>query len=242
MTSKKPLITKTNVILVVVILILLWFSTCNPFSSNPIEQPVSVEKVREVIVKDTLLAAKIRDSFTLILNKRYALDKVNIDKTDRLMAENIQLYNDNIRLQTPDYADTCKPVVDFLNKKYNDYASQTQKTLSQTNRTISGLSNTVSTQKSTLAKEKALYNILRKDVDTCLSVAKKWEDYARKIKSKREIYLSVMGLGNENKIVNGYGLGIGYRGKNGTAFEIGAIQIGSTINYSISVKKPLIRF
>lgn len=241
MTTKKPLITKTNVILVAVILILLWFSTWNPFQSNPIEQPVSVEKVREVIVKDTLLAAKIRDSFTLVLNKRYALDKVNIEKTDKLMAENVQLYNDNIRLQTPDFADTCKPVVDFLNKKYNDYAAQTQKTLSQTKKTISGLSNTVNTQKSALAKEKALYNILRKDADTCLKTAKDWQDYATKIEPHSFIYLGVEVLGNPNKLLNGYGIELGLTTKKEISVGIKATNINGTINYGLSVRKRLFK-
>lgn len=235
-------ITKTNIFLFGVIGLLVWFATCNPFNRPKEVKPEQVEKIREVIVKDTLLAAKVRDSFTVVLNKRYASDKENNRKADKLLAENIQLYNDNQALKTPTYADTCKTVVDFLNKKYSDYSAQTQKTLSQTKATITGLTNTVSTQKSALAKERELYSTLRKDADTCLKTAQSWQDYANKIKSKREIYLSVTGMGNEKIIINGYGVGIGYRGKNGVAIEIGAIQIANTTNYSISVKKPLIKF
>lgn len=233
---------RINVFMGTALVILLYILFTDKCNVSPNEKPpVTVDKVREVIKLDTQRYATMRDSFTLLLNKRYAIDKENQENNNILMAENVQLYNDNEQLKIPKYADTCQQVVDFLNKKYTTYATQTQKTLSSSRTTISGLSNTISSQKSALSKKDALYNQLRKDSDTCLSVAKKWEDYSKKNKQRSFIYAGIAFIGEKNNIFNGYGGEIGFTNRKGTSFGIQAININSQLNYGITIRTKLIK-
>lgn len=233
-----------KVLLYAVIIICAWIilgKSCKCKKTSDENPPAPVDKVREVIVKDTLLAKKIRDSFTLVFNKRDIEDNKNRATMDRLVAENIQLYNDQAKYIVPEYADTCKEVVNFLNKKYNDYSTQTQNTLTASRNTVNGLNNTIATQKSALSKKDQLYNQLRKDVDTCLKTAKDWHTYANKLKSRSFIYAGVSILGEPNRILNGYGVELGLTNKRGTSFGASVININNTLNYGIVIRKRIFK-
>lgn len=242
--QKKPLITRTNVLLLAVILILIWFLTCNPFSSNPIKEPKvkSVKEQAEVVRIDSVASALFKDSVNKIITQLQSEADRWEANWNREVLENRELQDTLGAWLSTTVPDTCKEYQRKAITQYNQLVKVTQSKDNSCLQTIKAKDNIISQKDVLITKHKEDYTKLRINLDTCFAQQKLLEDYAKKVKVRRELYLSVMALGNETKIVNGYGLGLGYRGKNGTAFEIGAMQIGSTINYSISVKKPLIRF
>lgn len=230
---------KINVFMLVCVFVLAWLlfkDSCKGKPDTVNVQPVSV--IRKQIVKDTLEEKRIRDSFSIVLNKEYKKDADNQKELDRLINENIELYNDSQdKWNWSSLADTCKPVVEFLTKRYDNYASQTQSTILQANKTIGGLNQTITSQKSAITQKDALYQKLRKDADSCLKTASALE----KQKPRSYIYAGMHVLGEKNKILNGYGVELGLTNKRGTSYGISATNINSTINYGITIRKRLLK-
>lgn len=244
MSAKKPFFNRTTIFLIAVILVMAYFMTCNPFSSNPIKTPQvkSVKEQAEVVRIDSIASAKFVDSVNKIVGKwkseanRWEGNWNKEVKTTAGLQEEI---GDILNSAIPD---TCEQFRQKALIEFNKLISASAKKDTSCSKALTAYKNIV-TQKDVLIKRKSDdWTKLKVNFDTALAQQKILQAAINKMKSKREIYLSVMGLGHETKIVNGYGLGIGYRGKNGTSVEIGALQIGATINYSLSIKKPLFRF
>lgn len=237
MTNSK----RINIFLIIVLGILLYILFADKCNGKVDNQPAKLDSIREVIRVDTLTYAHERDSINKLLNKHYAIDKENIKNTERLIAENINLYNDNALLKTISFPDTCKPVVDFLNKKYDTYATQTQKTLSSTKNTLAGLSSTINTQRTALARKDELYEKLRRSADTCLKIGKQWEDYANKNKQRSYIYAGIGGFGNKDKILGAYNIEVGLTTKKGSSYGITATNFNNQMFYGVTVRKRLFK-
>lgn len=242
--NKKSLINKTNIILVAIILVLLWFSTCNPFLSNPIEQPKvkSVEEQAAAVRTDSIASEFFVDSVNKIVKLWKSEAQRWENNWDREVLQNRELQDTISSWLNSEVPDTCEQYKKKAILEFNRLVLSSSKKDTACSKTINSYKNIVVQKDAIIKRRNDDWKKLKTNFDTALAQQKILQSAISKLKSKREIYLSVTGLGNEKKIINGYGLGIGYRGKNGTSVEIGALQIGSTINYSLSVKKPLARF
>ena len=239
----KKHLTLTNFLLIGVILFLIYQTTCNKkVVPDGKPQVIPVTTQAGAVRVDSIASAKFVDSVNKIVVKWKSEADRWESNWNREVTDNAELQKTVGSILNEIVPDTCLQYQKKAIEQYNRLLLSSAKKDTSCSNTISALKNVV-TQKDVLIKRKSDDWIkLKSNFDTALAQQKILQDYANKVRVRRELYLSVMALGNQQKFINGYGLGIGYRGKNGTAFEIGAMQIGPTINYSISVKKPLIRF
>ncbi len=224
----------TALIIAALIIVLIYLVQCRKTqSAKPVYVPIK-EQVK-VVEKDTLYYKKQKDSFINIIN---SLVKENDDNNK----EFVWLYNENSQLQADMLAlskvtpDTCAKFV----AQYKGYAEQTNKTLSTANITIAGLNKTISTQKDFLTAKDVAFDKMKTAWDTCISTAKKLEQYAKEIKPKRELNIGAKGMINyASNYLPAAGLEIGYRTRKG--LEINAAIYTNQI-LTIGFKKPIFRF
>jgi len=226
-------------LLLVVAVILLWKWACNkPVPQMPEIKTVSDQK--EIVKADEAAMKKQADSFNVILKKMDATNDKQYREYIALLNENNELLADNRVLSKP-IPDTCRE----LNQAWIDRFGKLKIVSDQkdvaANNTINGLSNTISTQKNFIAAKDTAYKKLRANLDTCFENAKKLEQYAKKVKPKLGIYAGITAIGNPNKIYGGIGVNIGLMNRNGTLYEIGAIQMQSTTQYTVGIKTRLFK-
>ena len=227
--------------LVIIVLAFLLFKSCGKVEPKPVV--ITGKEVRDTVRLIERERQFIADSFNAIIYKQDAEIRNYKSKYDDLVADylNIQNETQNVITKTP-FPDTCKPIVDLLTGKFNQLSIASQKKDKAASNTINSLTAQNKTKDKFLAAKDSSYKKLKSIADTCSSALSQMEAYAKKIKPKTTIYISAIALGNQNKYLNGYGMGIGLTNKKGTSFEVGAINIGTTINYSLSIKKPLFKF
>lgn len=228
-----------NIVIALLILILLWMQFCN---RKVIEKPI-VQPAKEKIVERNLQDSQrkhIYDSFEVVLKRDYKKDYQNESDLIKLLNENSELVSINDKLQKElSFPDTCKPVVDLLNTRYNNYVTQTNKTLLQSKQSISGLSQTIQNQKKYLdAKDIEMVKVIKLR-DSCINDYTKLEAYAKKGSAKREFGLGIAGNSPYTVLKINPGISIYYRTKNGTQINA-ALYTNKQV--TIGISKPLIRF
>lgn len=222
----------------IIVLAILLFKACN--KSSIIAPPVVIKgkEVHDTISVIDNQYKRLRDSFMVVLNRKYKDDDENYQAYLKLLNENSVLLNENNMLSQP-VPDTCKELQAGWVDKFNKVKVSSDKKDVAANKTISGLQSTVSIQKKFLATKDSSYSRLKSIADTCAIALTELEKYTRKIKPKREINV---GLEVNSQWVNlkpTIGIGLGYRDRRGT--QVNA-AIYSNKSITVGVKKTLFKF
>jgi len=227
---------KILLFIAVVVLAILLFKQC----SKPILQPTIItgEQVHDTITVIDEQAKRLRDSFMVVLNKKYRDDDENYQAYLKLLNENAVLLNQNEMLSAP-VPDTCQKLQQGWIAKFNQAKTASDKKDVAANRTITGLQSTVSTQKKFLSEKDTTIKKYRGIADTCAKALTELERYAKKIKPKREINIGIEASNPYNGFKPAIGVGIGYRSRNG--LQINAAVYSNQI-ISVGVKKTILKF
>lgn len=233
----KPDYFKLALMLVVVILAILLIRSCN--KDLPVKPVVITGKeVHDTLVKIDEQAKRIRDSFMVVLNRKYRDDDANYQAYLKLLNENAVLLNQNEMLSAP-VPDTCAKLQAGWISKFNQIKVASDRKDNAANTTIKGLQSTVQTQKKFLSSKDTTINKYRGIADTCSKALSELEKYAKKIKPKREISIGISGMTNYINLKPAIGLGIGYRTRKGLQFDA---NVYSNQTITVGVKKSLIKF
>lgn len=220
----------------IILVCVLWYKSCHP-ASNPVIPATITTKEQAAIVKaDTMEGKRIRDSFAIVLNKYYKRDIDNGNEFARLVNENSQLYMDNQRLLKPNVIDTCKELDAYWNKKYTNYATQSQKTISAGVKTVSGLSQTVASQKKAIESQFSLYQKLKGSMDTCLKYSSINEQTIKKLTPHNKV---AFGLVSNIYPVFGYGVGADFISKRGWVISVSGMMMQDKTYGQIGLKRVI---
>ena len=235
------LITPKNVLIVLLGIVILYLLTCNkPKPALPIVKTVTEQK--EVVRVDSIASKHFVDSVNeLVDGYKNDADKA-VAESNQLASINLSLQKDMDALVSAPIPDTCKPFRDAvarlnakLTKVQQDEANACKSALNSKDKIIG--------QKDVLiANGKQDYAKLRQSLDTCFKQQATLTNALKQYKPKASIYIGASMIGNPTDYLKGYGLNLGLTNKRGTMYEVGAIQMGSTINYTVSFKKILFRF
>lgn len=242
MKNKQSIISRSNIILLLVILVMAYFLTCNKNPSPNLNPVISVEQQAESRRTDSIPAKRYVDSVTL---KEQQKDKEALMWYNEWVASEGR-YNDlekgTVELITQEVPDTCKAMQEKYNQQFIKLSKENkQKDISCEN-TINAQKGVITEQKVLINKGNSIATSLRAKLDTAFEQQRKLSKAVSSLRPKNSIYIGVTALGNENKFVQGYGINLGLRNKKGNMYEAGALQIGSTISYTISFKKTLFKF
>ena len=242
MKNKQSIISRSNIILLLVIFVMAYFLTCNKKPSPNLNPIISVEEQAESRRTDSIPAKRYVDSVTL---KQQQKDKEALMWYNELVASEGR-YNDlekgTVELITQEVPDTCKAMQEKYNQQFTKLSKENkQKSISCEN-TINAQKGVITEQKVLINKGNSIATSLRARLDTAFEQQRKLSKAVSSLKPKNSIYIGVTALGNESKFVQGYGVNLGLRNKKGNMYEAGALQIGSTISYTISFKKTLFKF
>lgn len=244
---KKLQFSRTNILLLAVIIVLAILLLKGCFGKKVIEKPDTVPtkvQVKEQS-KDEALNIAMSDSFTAVINtletERAKLKK-DLLSTEDFVTDLLNQQNDLENAINMPVPDTCKAIQALLNEKYTRLKNDNTRYINNTTATLKNQDKLISTQNGFLKEKDRAYNQLKSRWDTCITNAKKLEDYADKVKPKRGIYAGVIGMGNTQKIYEGVGITLGLMNRKGTMYEIGAIQMGNTTQYTVGLKTRLFKF
>jgi hypothetical protein len=196
----------------------------------------------EKVVIDSIMSQKDKDSIGVLLGEaksekevwytKYKESKSQYDAVQKwVLAE----------LEKP-VPDTCKEIQDFYVKQINSLSVAANKGALACEKTIKA-QDAIIVQKNALIKQgEQDYRKLRVNFDTCIAQQKKLSNTIKKVRSKAELIAGIMAMGSETRPVEGYGASLAWRTKNGTQYEVFALQFNSGIHYGLSYKRPLARF
>ena len=221
---------------VIIVLAILLFKSCGNVEVK--SDIITGKQVHDTIRITDNETQRIRDSFNLVLSKKYRDDDENYQAYLKILNENAVLLNENEMLSKP-VPDTCRELQAGWINKFNQLKTASDKKDISANRTITGLQSTVSTQKNFLAAKDTAYNKMKGIADTCAKALTSMERYARKIKPKREINIGIEANSSWVNLKPTVGLGLGYRDRKGNQVNA-AVYINQTI--TIGIKKTLFKF
>ena len=222
--------------LVIIVLAFLLFKSCG----KPVPKPTVItgKQVHDTITVIDAQAQRLRDSFMVVLSRKYRDDDANYQAYLKLLNENAVLINQNEMLSAP-VPDTCQKLQQGWIAKFNQVKVASDKKDIASNRTITGLQSTVSTQKKYISQKDIDYAKMKSIADTCASALTAMEKYAKKIKPKHEISIGISGMTNYVNLKPAIGLGLGYRTRKGLQFDA---NVYSNQTITVGVKKTLIKF
>jgi hypothetical protein len=230
-----------NLLIIGLLLVILYLVTCKRKVVQP--EPVKSVAQQALIVKTDSIASKKYNDSVLLKVKQSAKDAemwYNEWKASETR------YND---LEKGIAEFTQKPVPDSCKELQKEYSAQLLKMAKANSQKDISCENTIRLKSTTIEQQAVLIKSknneigkLRASVDTAFAQQTKLTRALKQLKPKNSIYIGATALGNESKFINGYGVNLGFRNKKGTMWEVGALQIGSTINYTIGFKKTLFNF
>ena len=236
------ILTPKNILILILGIVILYLITCNKPKPVPFPVVKTVTEQKEVVRVDSIASQHFKDSVNeLIDGYKNEADKA-VAESNQLAEVNLSLQKNMDALITSPIPDTCKPFRDAvarlnakLTKIQQDEAQACKQALNSKDKIIS--------QKDVLiANGKQDYSKLRANLDTCLKQQNTLTSALKQYKPKASIYIGASMIGNPQDYLKGYGLNLGLTSKRGTMYEVGALQMGSTINYTVSFKKILFRF
>ena len=230
-----------NLLIIGLLLVILYLVTCK----RKVVQPDPVKTVTEqklVVMTDSIASKKYNDSVALKIKQS---------------SKDAEMWYNEWRASETRYNDlekgiaefTKQPVPDSCKELQKEYSAQLLKMAKANSKKDISCENTIRLKSTTIEQQAVLIKSknsevgkLRAFLDTAFAQQTKLTRALKQLKPKNSIYIGATALGNENKWVNGYGVNLGLRNKKGTMWEVGALQIGSTINYTIGFKKTLFNF
>lgn len=240
--KKNKSFTRKDVFYILAIIVVVCLFTCKrkkQVAADPVI-PVAVQK--EAVRVDSIASKKYNDSVLLKVKQS---------------AKDAEMWYNEWRASETRYNDlekgiaefTQKPVPDSCKELQKEYSAQLLKMAKANSQKDISCENTIRLKSTTIEQQAVLIKSknnevgkLRAFLDTAFAQQTKLTRALKQLKPKNSIYIGATALGNENKWVNGYGVNLGLRNKKGTMWEVGALQIGSTINYTIGFKKTLFNF
>ncbi len=242
MKNKKSIISRSNIVLIAVILVMLYLLTCNKKPSPELNPVIPVKEQKEKVVADSVASKKFTDSIALIIKQKDKEAEMWHNEWKASEGRYNDLEKGTVDLITQEVPDTCKAMQEKYNQQFVKLSKESkQKDISCEN-TINAQKNLINQQIVVIRKGEKDAIGLRASLDTAFEQQRKLTKTVSSLKPKNSIYIGVTALGNENKFVQGYGVNLGLRNKKGNMYEAGALQIGSTISYTISFKKTLFKF
>ena len=229
-------------IAVSIAVLFLWYKTCHPTQQPVIPDVIPPQTQIEKVRVDSVISQKSKDSIDVLLGEakkekeiwhtKYKESKSQYDAVQKWVLS---------ELEKP-IPDTCKETQEFYVKQIKSLSVAANKGAIACEKTIKA-QDAIIVQKDALIKQGKLdYGKLKVNFDTCISQQKKLSSAIKKVQSKAELIAGIMALGNETKPVEGFGVSLGLRTKNGTQFEVFALQFNSGIHYGLSYKKPFAKF
>lgn len=234
-------LTFRNITWVAMAIVIIFLLTCNRQAPGKVVIKTITEQ-KETVLHDSIVSQYFKDSVQRIIDSR---DKeINYWMNSYSVADNelraIQAgIGQNIAQQLPD---TCKKYQDWIIGEYNKLMAAAGRKDSANRKIVAGKDAVISQKDALIANGRDDYRKLRANLDTCFKQQGALEKAVKGLKPRREVYLGASAIGRPDKPVAGYGLNLGMRNRKGTMFEAGAVQLGPTINYTLSVKKPIFRF
>lgn len=241
MKNKKSF-NKREIFLALVIIVLVCLLTCNK-KKQPVTEPIKTVAEQKAEIKVDSIASKHYNDSVAMKEKQASKEG--------------EMWFNEWKASEQRYADlekgisefTQQPVPDTCKELQQQYTTQLLK-LSKENKqkdiacekTIASKNGVISQQAVLIKSKNSEVGKLRAFLDTAFAQQTKLSKSLKQLNPKNSIYIGATALGNENKFINGYGVNLGLRNKKGTMWEVGALQIGSTINYTIGVKKTLFNF
>lgn len=224
--------------LVIIVLAFLLFKSCGKITQQPVV--IKGKEIRDTIRLIDRERQYIADSFNAIIYKQDAEIRNYKSKYDDLVADylNIQNETQNVITKTV-YPDTCKPIVDLLTGKFNQLSIASSKKDKAASNTINSLTVQNKTKDKFLVAKDSSYKRLLRTCDTCSKALSELEQYAKKIKPKREINIGAEISSPYINLKPAVGLGIGYRDRKGNQINA-AIYSNQTI--TVGYKRTLIKF
>lgn len=242
MKNNHSIISRSNIILILVILVMLYLLTCNRKPSSELNPVIPVKEQKEKVVIDSIASKKYNDSVALIIKQKGKEAEMWYNEWVASEGRYNDLEKGTVELITQEVPDTCKAMQEKYNKQFIKLSKENkQKDISCEN-TINAQKGVITEQKVLINKGNSIATSLRARLDTAFEQQRKLSKAVSSLKPKNSIYIGVTALGNESKFVQGYGINLGLRNKKGNMYEAGALQIGSTISYTISFKKTLFKF
>lgn len=234
-------LTFKNVTWAAMVIVIIFLLTCNRKSPGEvIVKTITAQK--EVVRHDSIISQRFKDSVQRIIDSRdkeinYWMNNYSVaDNELRALQNGI---SQNIGKQLPD---TCKKYQEWIIGEYNKLTIANAKKDSAHRKIVAGKDALISQKDALIANGRDDYRKLRANLDTCFKQQGTLEKAVKGLKPRREVYIGATAIGSPEKPVAGYGLNLGIRNRKGTMIEAGAVQLGPTINYTLSVKKPLFRF
>ena len=239
--KNKSIINKSNIVIIALIIVIICLLTCNK-KVQPVEPIKTVAEQKAEIKIDSVASKQYNDSVTALIEG--VTKEADVWLKEWKASET--RYND---LEKGISEFTQQPVPDTCKELQQQYTTQLLK-LSKENKqkdiscekTIASKNGVISQQAVLIKSKNNEVGKLRAFLDTAFAQQTKQAKIIKQLKPKNSIYIGATALGNENKFINGYGVNLGLRNKKGTMWEVGALQIGSTINYTIGFKKTLFNF
>lgn len=222
-------------------IVIIFLLTCNRKSPGEVIVKTITEQ-KEVVRHDIIISQHFKDSVQRIIDSRdkeinYWMNSYSVaDNELRALQNGI---SQNIGQQLPD---TCKQYQNWIIGEYNKLMAAAGRKDSAHRKIVSGKDAVIIQKDALIANGRDDYRKLRANLDTCFKQQGTLEKAVKGLKPRREVYIGATVIGSHEKPVAGYGLNLGLRNKKGTMFEAGALQIGTQINYTISVKKTLFKF
>jgi len=232
---------RINVFLIIVLAVLLYIMLAKKCNGDvvPVVKP-STEIIQEQ-VDLTAITKRIADSFNLEIQQKDREIEQRKSEYDNLLTEYLNEQNDISATLAKPVPDTCKPIVTVLTRQFDALKKTSANKDNTAQRLITSLRQQGKTKDKFLsAKDTAIKKYITL-LDTCTKGYQQLEKSVKKLQPRSEVYVGVSMLGYPNKILNGYGVSLGLRNKQGTQFEINAININNTINYGLSIKKRLFK-
>jgi len=234
-------LTFKNISWAVMAIVIIFLLTCNRKSAPQVLVKTITEQ-KEVVRHDSIISQHFKDSVQRIIDSRnkeinYWMNSYSVaDNELRALQNGI---SQNIGQQLPD---TCRKYQVWIIGEYNKLMASAARKDSAHRKIMAGKDAVITQKDALIANGRDDYRKLRANLDTCFKQQETLEKAVKGLKPRREVYVGATVLGSPDKPVAGYGLNLGVRNRKGTMFEAGAIQIGPTINYTISVKKPIFKF
>lgn len=243
MSDLSKLINLKNIIIVALVITVFFLLTCNKKADTPpppatTSVPVQQDRVRT----DSIMSQHEKDSVQKVTD--YWIRSSARHQNDWQVAANEVniLQNGMNDILTQPVPDTCKAFQAQIQGQFYKLLSSSRLKDSASISQLRDKDSIIVQKDAMIAIGKEDYRKLRANLDTCFKQQITLEKYVNKINPKRQIFAGGVMLGNQVQYLNGYGVSLGLRNKKGTIYEVGVIQIGSTTNYSVSVKKPLFNF
>lgn len=229
-------------IAVSIAVLFLWYKTCHPTQQHVIPDVIPPQTQIENVRVDSVISQKAKDSIDVLLKKERNEKEVWYAEWKASEIRYADLEKEVIAGMDKPVPDTCKEIKDYYVKQIKSLSVAANKGAIACEKTIKA-QDAIIVQKDALIKQGKLdYGKLKVNFDTCISQQKKLSSAIKNVQSKNELYAGIMALGNETKPVEGFGVSLGLRTKNGTQFEVFALQFNSGIHYGLSYKKPFAKF